>query len=454
MAFTNASLPFQTFLNEYGNRSRTWNVLDYFMRVSAANTRINLADEQFTKGPGKKRTARITYVPIQCDTDAACGAGLCTTGTVIEPTTRDFDITQCTSSKKYRLEQDSIRYTDNEGWTVNGYAREMFTSVLPEFRRQIALDMLTYAYTKRGLHADGTATKRLPLVTNVNNATPTPVGLWSVEREYLDNGYDMPYILGGGADFYNMRKAIEIGGLDQNGLYINRIPTDNSWYDQGLQKQLFNDVANGDWALSIDPQMFKLVFFHKNVGQFSTDLKGLDNINQLFAGATGPGHDFILSTLTDPVTGLTFDLFVNFDKCDLAWDFHFEVNWDMFVMPDINCGPVGTNGIMVWRTCPEIEVACPTGTPVTPAPAPTVRSWNPAFTYPQGIYQAKVGDREVTFPNGPVALTADADTVKLLNDAFGASIFTLNGSNIQYTGYSNLSVSLNDGAITGAFAGA
>lgn len=452
MSFLNASQPLQSFLNGYGNRGRTWSVIDYIMRTSLANTRINLDNESFLQAPGKKRKAKINYVPVQCDVDGACGQGLCTTGTVIEPVQRDLEITQCTATKKYRLRHEDIRLTDNGAWDVNGYAiGEMLSSIMPEFRRNIALDMLTRLYALSGIHPDGTASKRLPLTVNQTSSIPTPVGLWNLEREYTDAGFMQPNILGGGSDFYNMRKAVEIGGLDQNGLYLNRIPTDNTWYDDGLQRQLFNDVANGDWVVAVDPQMFKMVTYLQNVGQFATALTDISNLDQLYKGRTGPGHDFIKATVTDRVTGLTMDVFINYDKCDDAWDMHLELQWDFFVMPPINCGVEGVNGIMVYRTCPELEIPCPTGTPVTPPAAPTARNWNPTFTYPKPIYAVNIGGKDVTYTE-PVTLTSDADTVALLNNSYGAPVFTLVGSDIRYTGYTNLSGNLNNGEIAATFA--
>lgn len=455
MSFSNVQRPKLEIIKNWGNRNRTWNVLDYLLRTSNANSLIDLDDQQFLADPGaqpgKLRTARIAYVPLDCGDDAACGAGLCSTGTPIAPVVRDFAITQCSATATRSLAQSNIRLTDSGEWDINSYALEMIGAQLPKFREQIARDMLTYVYTKAGVHADGSASKRIPLVTNQTNGTVTPTGMWAVEQEYRDAGFDMPYILGGGTEFYNYRKSIDIGGLDQNGMLINRLPNDNLWYDDGLQRSLFNSTSAGEWVLGIDPQMFKLVFYHANVGQFSTDLKGINNINQLFKGSSGPGHDFVLSTMQDPASGLVFDFFANFDKCTLAWHWHLEVHWDMFVMPDINCGPTGFNGITIWRTCPQIEIACPAGSPIASPAAATTYNWNPSFTYPQTFYQATIGGVTATFPDG-VTVANDTEFVAFLNDVMGSTVFTLVGSNVRYTGYSAYSVSLNDGAITGTFA--
>lgn len=449
MSFYNsgANLVIQQFIDNYGNTGRTYNIFDYVQRTSNENTRVTLDPNTFLKAPGKKRRVALNYFPILCDVEGSCSQGLCDEGDVVEPKQQIFDIDRCFASKIFKIEKDLIRYTNNEGWDFNGVALEIIAHALPELRRALAIDWLVLLYDLSGVHPDGNAQERIT-VTDPTSGIVNLMGKVLIERQYNDAGFMQPNLLGS-AEVDNWKQMVAFGGLNAQGQRIDMQSTSNAWYDNGLSDLVLNDLVNGGHILSIAPEVFKYVWYLENAGIFSTDMNGLDNVNRLYRSGTGGA--FIEGTLIDPVTNIPWDLYIKYDECDQMWNFQVKHRYNFFVMPDVVCATQGVNGIMRWRTCPQVIAPCPTG--VTPSPAVTAStySWTPGDIFPVLIANSNIGGVE----NEPNTLVSSlAQLAALMNDSYtgGDTLFTVSGSDINYTGFEAISVSFNDGAITGTFA--
>lgn len=448
MGYLNQAHRIQLALNSYGNLGRSHPVIDYFNAVSNANTAISMNDITFLAGGGKKRKVQINYWPIQCDIEGSCGQSLCATGATIEPTEQVFEIAQCTATKKWLLRLEDLRSIDYNQWDVNYVARTILATAMPAARKLLADDMLTYALTKVGVHADGNTTKPIKLLNPTTGAI-NPMGWFALQREYADAGQDMPFTLGGGSEIFAISKLQGSAGLNDLGVNTGAAEINNLTYDEGMIGSIKGDLTNGNYVLAIDPRMFKMISFIENAGIFRTDLDDIGDANLLFTGAQG--HDFILGTFTDPVTGVIWDLYLNFEKCGTnnkpEWSFHLEHKWDMFVMPDINCNIQGYNGLTLWRTCAEVEPACPTGTsPVSPVAA-TEYTATPDLAQVPTISQSSIGG-VVNNQEEPVAIANIAALVAYMNANYTQPIFEVDGTDIIYSGYVDITVTFNDGDYT------
>lgn len=446
MSFQNANILIQQFVDRYGNRDRTYEVINFVRDVSQANRKVTLTPETFLRGPGKLRSVRLNYFPILCDTEGSCDTNICDTGTVVEPAQIMFDIDKCTASKIYAINKDDIRLVDHATWDFTGTALEIITSALPDLRRQLALDWLTFLYTLEGVHRDGTAEKLIAPVNNANGIV-NAIGLLQIRKEYMDGGFSVPYVLGGD-DIYYLQQMTRIGGLNAQGQVINRVDTNNTYYDDGLSDQILNDLANGGHILSIAPEIFKYVWYSENAGIFRTDLISINDLGVLYRRGTGGA--FIEGTLVDPVTGLVWDLYVRYDECTQQWNFQLKHRWNFFVMPDVACNVQGVNGIMHWRTCPAILPECPAGSPIPSPAAAQTFTWEPNLATIPIIANSIIGGVQ-NQPNSPVAITSVDDVVAYMNANY-APIFTESGGEVTYTGYSAISGSFNNGDVTFTFA--
>lgn len=448
MSFVNANLPIQKFVNDWGNTGRTYAALNYFPAVSNANTTIEINPSTFLVEAGKKRTLKINYWPILCDVDGTCDADICGTGEVAEPKQVYFDITRCTASKIYRIAKDNVRLTDSGAWDFSGIAKAIVNSILPTLRRNLAVDMTTYGYDLAGLHLDGLATHRIT-VTNPANGIVNPIGRFDINREFMDGGFNEPYLYGG-QEVYNWQAMVAIGGLNFSGQNINQLSTSNSWYDDGLSDEILNDLANGGHILAIAPEVFKWVYYLDNAGIFRTDgiPATLDGIQGLFRS----GMEAVLNgTIIDPVTRIPWDLDIYHSPCGKWVNFRLQLHWDFFVIPDIACNAMGVNGIMHYRTCPPVIAVCPTGdTPPSPATA-TTYNWTPTMSELETISQSTIGEFSVN-QNSPVAIANIAALVAYMNANSTGITFTAVGGQVRYSGFYAIGATFNNAAVTATFA--
>jgi hypothetical protein len=465
MSYANANQKKLVFAEQYGNRGRTYSPIEFVLRTSNANKGIKIATPQgadvslgdgtFLFAPGKKRTIQMNYYPIQCDAEGSCDAGLCDNpDEVLEPAQVDFNITQCTATKKIGINAEDVRQIDFNQWDFTGTALEAIGSLMPAARKLLAEDLTAYLYAKAGTHTDGNAVSRISPSISTSGAVNPLGGRISIDKAYMDAGMESPYMMGG-SEVYYWKNMVSIGGLNASGQNINRIDTNNVWYDDNILTTVAGDPTNGGWIIAIDPQIFKFVTYNENAGLFRTDLAVITDMDRLYK--SGGGSDFILGTLYDEKIGLFWDLYVNFEKCATwngnkpGWTAQLKLQWDMFVMPPVSCNVASFNGITKWRTCPEVIAACPTGDTPSPAIASTVRSWTPSDVT-LNIYESLIGGIEVTQNGDPVVTTTIAELVSYMNDATGnAYQFYVSGSTVRYTGVSNISVNINNGEVTGTF---
>jgi hypothetical protein len=445
MSFNNANVLIQQFVQNYGNTTRSYRVIDFVRDVSRANNNVRLNPNDFIFAGGKLRQVRMNYFPILCDTDGNCDTQtLCSTGEVVEPKQQIFNIDRCIASKVFAINKDDIRQIDYNTWDFNGTALEIINHALPSIRRSMAIEWETLLYSMAGIHPDGNETHRVT-VTDPTRGIVNPIGRFEIEREYMDAGFTSPYILGG-AEVYNWEQMVRIGGLNAQGQRIDQLSTERAYYDDGLGDLILNDTANGSHILAIAPETFKYVYFLQNAGIFRTDMASINDLGMLYRGVTG---GYLEGVIIDPVTGIPWDLFIRYDECTGQWNLWFKHTYNFFVMPDVACNIQGVNGIMHYRTCPYVIADCPTGT--TPSPAVSAQSyaWTPGDIFPLYVATSNIGG----VINQPAILVSNlTELAAMMNDNYAASIFAVSGSAIRYNGYSAITGNLNDGAVTITFA--
>lgn len=448
MSFLNANQFIQAWVDRYGNVDRTYRAINYVRDVSNANRSISLDSQAFTRGPGKLREVRLNYFPILCNQDGNCNTNICDTGTKVEPAQQMFSIDECTATPIYSMNKNDIRLVDNNNWNFSEVAMSIIASALPDMRRRLAIQFVTKLYTLAGLHIDGTEERRVT-TTNTQNGIVNPIGMFDIQREYMDGGFRDPYILGGGEVYY-WQKMVGIGGLNYQGQRIDMLNTDNTYYDDGLSAAVLNDLVNGEHILAIDPQVFKFVTYSENAGIFRTGMASIADIPNLYRNNFG---GFLEGNLIDPVTGLLWDLYIRYDECTSTWNFQLKLRWDMFVLPDIACNVQGVNGIMHYRTCPPNQVQCPAGSPITSPAAARFFSWTPTLAEVPVVAQSTIGGVQYQ-PNSPVAISSVANLVAYMNEAYspGNPLFQVNGSSIRYSGYEAIAGSFNNGDYSFTFA--
>lgn len=444
MSYDNAQQNKLKFISNYSGQ-RSWTVLDYVMTVSDANPRVKIMEQDLLFSPGKLRKAVLNYVPPTCDVTGECGQGLCVEGEVVEPKQVIFEITKCFASRKFALNAQDLRKLDNDEWGFTEMGRETVNSYMPQLRKELAKQWYSEITMLAGTHADGSeyGDGKLKLIDKTTGVV-NPTARIAITAEYEALGLQDPYILGGKDALY-YQKLQPITGENANGINISALDNSNIWYDQGIGASVLNDIVNGDHVLTIDPRFFKYVSYSKNAGIFSGGITSFEQFAEM-RGTFGP--DWGKTTWLDMQSGIVWDLYINYDKCTDIWSWHVELHYDFFVMPPDVCLTEGINGIMKWRTCPEVITECPTGSPITSPGAGTQYSWTPGDIFPFTAYNANINGIS-TEPN--VTVTNLAGLAAMMNANYVSDIFSVSGSDIVYTGFTDMSVNFNDGAITGTF---
>lgn len=450
MAYTQANLPIQIFYREYGLLDRTYEVFRALQQASAESPAVTISNPFFRGTPfsnGKKRTVKLVFNPINCDDSGSCDDNVCTPGTPQQPTVEDFDITECTASVKFTLNADDLRYVDATDWTFTSQGMALMMEQLPTFRRKLAKAMLQKVYALAGNHADGNQTHQMVNLTN-SAGRINPMGILRVNKEYTDLGYNLPVTIGGG-DFYYVSELRSIGGLNNDGVQVNRVPFDRAYYDENLAGELFNQLSSGNWAISIAPGTLKLVTFNYNAGMFRTNMGSPEDLTTQYQLGSA---NFIRGTFYDEGTGFTYDYDAHFDECEAQWTFQYRLEWDIWRMPPIVCNDVigDVNGIMIWRTCEEVVADCPTGQSLSVPVEEDTYSWTPTLANLASIYQSTIDNWNFVSNGTPIEITTVAELATFMS-TYSNTTFTANGADIEYTGISAISASFNNGAVTATF---
>ncbi len=418
---------------QYAKQGRPYEILAAVLAARQFNTTITEAD--LYSDEGKKRQLKVNYYPPICTDNGTGTENLCDSGQSIAPKQEYFEIKESTASAVYQLNRDDIRFVDG-AYSFSDHAKAAINAALPAVRRKLAVAIANKMTANVGLLPDGNAKRMLPFLDKQNGVV-NPMGLWEVERTFRDSGFSNPFIVGG-TDVFHWRKAVEIGGISDKGQNVSQMGRSNAYYDS-LVNDAFGDDTT-EHVMAFDPQMLKFVSFNRNAGIFATDLQNIDAIDTIYQRG---GTDYIQGVMADPVTGLLWDLNVNYDKCNYRWTFQWKLEWDIFFLPPAVCNLAGVTGLFHFTTCAPVQYECPTGgTPETPAVSHTY-DWDTDtdIDFPLYVHELDVAG-QTTYPNVTVAnITQLKD---LFNDSVNGYVFSVTGTKLRYTGYAAISGHVND----------
>ena len=406
--------------------------LQALLAARRLNSSISETDLQY--GPGKKRQLKTSYYAPICTDNGTCNPNFCDPGVVVEPMQDIQSINRCTASAVYQLNRDDIRLVDGE-YNFSEHAKQIIAAALPTVRGKLAAEAMAVLYANAGVTPEGNATRNLPMVDKTNGAV-NPMGMWEIERAYRDTGYSDPFIVGGSA-VWDWIKATGVGAVNSNGVDVARLGATNMYYDTRI-----NTVAGDptrEHVISFDPQMLKFVSFSRNAGIFATDIQSLD-LERIYQ--TG-GTDYVHGAFVDPMTGLIWDLNINYDKCNFRWTFYLQLEWDILFMPPMVCNIQGINGIFAWTTCPVPVYNCDEYSALTPVNTSTFAyDTSGEITFPMYIAKLTIGG-QTTMPGADVANVAAL--AAMFNANHNGITFSAVGTELRYTGYAGISFTINEG---------
>ena len=287
---------------------------------------------------GKNRTVQVNYIQRGTDADVnlTC-TNSCDTEQEIAPFETNVSITNCLETKGMKFSEDQMRKLC-EADSV--YVSNVIMSQMNAINTALNKQLLAEQASNFGKFADGTTQKSIKLFEATTNA-PRAIASAQIRHEYdLVGASGAPMIVGGG-NFDLYAKTQQIACCNANtGTDLSR------WTDY----MYFNDrfvesVVGANEFVVLAPNAVQLLTWNKYVGDYAKR-------NDVFEHGT----------ITDPFTGLTYDLKVHYDDCADEWSIKLLLNWELFFIPSnafkVGDPNAGVNYTFNFKDCSTI-VACP-----------------------------------------------------------------------------------------------
>jgi len=258
---------------------------------------------------GKNRKVQINYIQRGVDADVltTCTAS-CDTAVEPAPFETIVDVPNCLETKGMLFNESEMRkLCEADAVYVSNVIMAQMNAI------NVKLDKLLLAQqlANFGKFEDGTAQKTVQLFENVSNA-PRAIATAKIRHEYdLTGASGAPMLIGGGhLDLFAKTQQIACCN-STTGTDLAR------WTDY----MYFNDrfvegVIGVDEFIVLAPGAVQLLTWNNYVGDYAKR-------NDVFEHGT----------ITDPFTGLTYDLKVHYDDCADAWSIKLFLNWGVFFIP-------------------------------------------------------------------------------------------------------------------------
>lgn len=444
MSFVNAGRAIQRFIIDMQYNTPIQESI--YAVLNARDLNITIREEfndGFLYGPGKLRQLKISFYQQQCDVvESSRITTLCTSGEQLEPKQIFFDIKDHTTSKWYTLDVGDIRYVD-ANYTPQQHVLAQINSIMGALEHELAYQITEKIALNKGVHLDGSEFGERVNLVNTTNGMLNPQGYFQIQFEQHKAAYNNFFVLGE-RQVFNWKQMSQLATdnttLGQN--YRNaKIP--NLYYDINLGNVMGAGLNDPEYILVFDPQALKFVTFNRNAGVFATTAQTPQQLDALWK----MGNDNVVrGALMSPRYGILWDFYARLDNCasiDGQWSFAMELLWDIVFPPVQTCNPEGVNGIMMYRTCAPVLAPCPTGDVVSPAIPTSTFTWTPGSIFPLLVSDINIGG-QLSYPN--VTVTNLAGLVALMNGSYiGNVTFAVDGSDVEYTGWTQLDGTINAG---------
>ena len=343
--FTNCACPcIQQALNDVAGRNAPALRRDKVGMISALLSPQNLTGVeqiQVDSGKGKRKCVTLNWYHKMCESsiNASCTDD-CSTGDDDVPYCEDIDVDNCYEAAKNFDEDDMRRLCAPLGERDQDWIASILNGMFNSMNVYLDKQLLGLVLANVGTFMDGSTIKAIQLFNTINSDAvgPRTRAIANIHDEFDQAGLLGLPILIGANELNKFVRMITYGTGNAAGQNVGALADEFSFfYDRFLE-----NVFGADEFLAIAPGVAQLLFWHKYVGDYQ-------KANDVFE------H----STLTDPVTGITYDFKMHYDDCTDTYNMKLQLNWDFFVIPDDSMASCddhyGVNGIFNYESCDDIE---------------------------------------------------------------------------------------------------
>jgi|TARA_R100000479_G_scaffold84485_2_gene40946 hypothetical protein len=291
---------------------------------------------------GKNRMVQIDY--IQRGTGGSVTNGSfenmpslsCDGGTEVTPKEQIVEVKNLAKSAGLDFYESEMRKLceGDDVWVSNVLMSQM-NSVNVELNKYL----LAQQALNFGKFADGTAKKDIKLFEDTTNAQ-RGIATAKMRHEYDKAAASGAPIIVAGGNFDLYAKMNQIACCNELGADLARWTDYQYYYDRFVDAQV-----GANEMIMFAPGAVQLVTWNAYVGDYAKR-------NDVFEHGT----------LTDPFTGLTYDIKIHYDDCKDKWSIQFGVHFEVVYLPADGFGQSddlnGVNYTFNFGDCSTIE-ACP-----------------------------------------------------------------------------------------------
>lgn len=344
MAFTQGLCEaFQTYLNDVAGKNAPALKRDRVGYLDALLSNLNTDGIEKIPVPsdGKYKETLIKFYQrgIASNIDEDCAGILDCTGSVEqEPFEKKVAVDDCISTKGLIFTEDEMRkLCESDATWISNIVMGQMNAINVELDKRIITDQSA----NFGDFADGTSLKEVPLFTDAPENAPRSIAMAQIRHQYEEVGaVGVPLIIGSG-NFDLYAKSTEIACCNSS------VGTDLSlWNDYAYYNDRFVEgIAGAGHFIVLAPNVNQLLTWNKYLGSYAKR-------NDVFEHGT----------ITDPFTGLTYDMKVHYDDCTEKYVIKLFLHYKLFQLPanSFNAGDefAGVNYTFDWKDCSEIA-ECP-----------------------------------------------------------------------------------------------
>jgi len=178
-----------------------------------------------------------------------------------------------------------------------------------------------------------------------------------IMADMMDKGFSITPLLLGNRQVMQFARSQNASGLNGDGLNLNQMTRFNAFYDKNVvEANCAPETDGNDVMLAIIPQLVNLLSWSENAGIFAS--RQSINWDSLSAQQLiSQGDSYMHTVVTDPATGLLFDLDLIYDPSCKGLTYHMKSYYKSLILPLQGCVN-GFKGIIKYDVCPEATPTC------------------------------------------------------------------------------------------------
>jgi len=328
----------QTTLNRTAGQNAPALKRDRVGYMEALLSEANLSGVEMIPVPtnGKKRMVQIDYYQRGFNAEINGTTNDCVTDEEPGPLEKIVDITDTVQSAGLLFNESEMRKLceADDVWISNVLMGQMNAVNVTLNQHLLGLQATNF-----GNFEDGTALKTVKLFEDTTNAS-RGIATAQIRHEYDKAAASGAPIMVGGGNLDLFAKVNQIACCNDVGVDMARWTDYQYYYDRFVE-----GAIGANEFIVLAPGAVQLVTWNEYLGDYA-------KANDVFEHGT----------ITDPFTGLTYDLKIHYDDCADAWSIKFYVHFSLEFIPanafnaadDLS----GVNYTFNWSDCSTI-VACP-----------------------------------------------------------------------------------------------